>query len=700
MRRLSLQFLMVLIVLASLMGGFSIMPAHSAAAQSTNANSSICVVTLPDASNFPDVTLEIRAIDQKYQSIAGMTSSAIQVLDNEKKAAVTSLVSSTNGVGADIYFVIDQGNRTDQSVVRAALKRFGEKFMVDGKDRVTIITNRVDARRNNPHVLLPMTNSLTDFISAVNSLPAESDDAYISAYAAHAEALNQLRGDTAIGCSRPRFLVSIIADEELNNSEVSSISALALQLRVPVQVVHVQHHGAYSDSSRYEQLATVTYGQYQQVNRTKEGDFTQLDPTIFSTIINSRQSYKLQYRSAEGTSGSHTISVQWTSQPLSSVSNTTEYTVIVNEPAITLSTPAEGTVMERTATQQTENGFLYDIDTQTVQFQVDWPDGHPRRLVSADLQVQSQIGTAMAASVVPSNLDSLSFEWDMRDLATEGDNPVVLQVSATDELGFVVMSQPVNLIVRNTIPSGMATSLADPFTRYLLIGLGVLVLVLLVVVIVFWKKLSKMASNGAIGQVVGKVRKTILAGLKRGKPVAMLKVLDGPASVVGKELPIFTENVTLGRDPEQANFTFYENANSTISGLHARLEKINGQWRLSAISRSGQETFLNDEALPMMQPVPIIDGQVFRMGYPAQQCVELEFHVIVKAEPAKPARGTRLYDDEQSIIEKSNGGKSHDLRKTNTHAGDDGDMGLPDISDKQDAKKTDFDDFFESLRDR
>jgi hypothetical protein len=88
------------------------------------------------------------------------------------------------------------------------------------------------------------------------------------------------------------------------------------------------------------------------------------------------------------------------------------------------------------------------------------------------------------------------------------------------------------------------------------------------------------------------------------------------------------------------------------------------------------------------------------MGYPAQQCVELEFHVIMKAEPDKPARGTRLYDDEQSIVEKSNGGKSHNPRKTNTHAGDDGDMGLPDISDKQDAKKTDFDDFFESLRDR
>ncbi|MCX7976395.1 MAG: FHA domain-containing protein [Bellilinea sp.] len=705
MKQFSFRMLLVFFILAGLVGGLAFEPTHSAMAQSTDASTSICVVTPPNAENFPDVTLEIRAIDQKYQSIPGITSSAIQVLDNEKKAEVTSLISNARGVGADIYFVIDQGNRTDQTVVKAALKRFGEKFMIDGKDRVTIITNKTDSRRNNPRVLLPMTNSLTDFIAAVNSLPVESDRGFFTAYYAHTEALNQIRGDSAIGCSRPRYLISIMGDDELSSSQVSSVSALAVQLRVPVHVVHVRHNGAYRNSTLYEQLSKMTYGLYEQVDSAKTGDFTQLDASIFTTIMNSRQSYTLQYRAVDGTSGSHKVNVQWSAQTVSSTTNTTEYTVTVIEPAVTLSIPTEGAVIVRTATQQIEKGFLYDIDTQTVQFQVDWPDGHPRRLVTAELLVQSQMGTATAASVVPSDLGSLSFEWDLRDLAKEGDNPVVLQVRVVDELGITALSQPVNVIVRNIIPSGMTSSLDDPFTRYLLIGLGALVFVLLVVVIIFWRRLSKLASSGAIGQMVNQVKKTILSGFKRGKPLAVLKVLDGPSNLIGKELPIFSENVTLGRDPQQADFTFYENANSTISGLHARLERVNGQWRLVAISKSGQETFLDDEALPMRQPVAIRDGQVFRMGYPAQQCVELEFHTTQTEEmqktPAKPSRVTHLYDDESSPEKNKREQEPDRPRKTRSNAGDDTTLDdFPEFISPKDEVKTDYDDYFDSLRNR
>lgn len=188
-----------------------------------------------------------------------------------------------------------------------------------------------------------------------------------------------------------------------------------------------------------------------------------------------------------------------------------------------------------------------------------------------------------------------------------------------------------------------------------------------------------LASKGVIGQVVNQVRKTIIGGWKRGKPIAMLKVIDGPANLVGKELPIYSENVKLGRDPAQADFTFYENANSTISGLHARLERVNHSWRLVAVSKSGSETFLDDQPLPMMSPAPIHDGQVIRLGYPAQQCVELEFHV----------------NESQSLNE------DYPVRDTKAKISGDTEVDLPvPIAKGNFEPDPDMDDIFKSLRER
>lgn len=690
MRRSLLHITMVIIIILSFIIQMSIEPISVVQAQNLDSNSLICVASPPNTTKFPDVSLEIRAIDAHYQTITGITSSSIQVFDNGTAGNITKLTSNTNGLGADIYFVIDQGNRTDQTIIRDALMRYGEKFMIDGKDRVTIITNRADSKRANPLVYLPMTNSLTDFITAVNGLPTESDKEYRSAIGAFAEALNQLRGDTSGICTRPRLIVAIIADEELTNTEASTISDLAFKLRVPVNIAHVKRLDQYKDSAIYQKITEATNGIYEQVDTTRKNEFTELDPNIFTSIQNSRLSYSLQYRSSEGTSGSHTVIVQWVGQDQSTSTNSTEYQVNLTAPTLTFSSPIEGSVIERAATQKTENGFLYDIDTQSVELLIDWSDGYPRNLISAELLMQTALGTVTAASIAPSDLGRTAFDWDLREILTEGDNPITLQVRVIDELGLSATSQPVNLIIRNTIPSGLASSLADPLTRYILIGVGVLVLVLIILVIVYWKKVSKLASTGAIGQMVDKVRKTILGGVKRGKPVAMLKVLDGPGNLIGKELPIYTENVKLGRDPAQSDFTFFESTNSTISGLHARLEKIDGQWRLVAISKSGSETFLDDESIPMRQPVPIQNGQIIRLGYPAQQCVELEFQSSGFSEnQGNPSSN----NDNNQTEEKPK------PRKTKTYTDEEG-IDLPEMQKTKEDKEADFDDYFQSLRDR
>jgi len=123
--------------------------------------------------------------------------------------------------------------------------------------------------------------------------------------------------------------------------------------------------------------------------------------------------------------------------------------------------------------------------------------------------------------------------------------------------------------------------------------------------------------------------------------LAVLKVMDGPGKLIGQELKIYTESVRLGRDPTQSDFSFYADANSSISGLHAKIERINSDWRIVALSQSGNETFLDGEALPMMEPRPIRDGQVIRLGYLGQQSVDLEF-MLNASEVQNADRKTRF----------------------------------------------------------
>lgn len=95
--------------------------------------------------------------------------------------------------------------------------------------------------------------------------------------------------------------------------------------------------------------------------------------------------------------------------------------------------------------------------------------------------------------------------------------------------------------------------------------------------------------------------------------------------MINQELKIQTESIKLGRDPQKADMTFYgANVNSSLSGLHAQIERVNQAWRIVPLSTSGSETFINDDP-PFNEPTPLHNGQIIRLGYPAQQPVVFEF---------------------------------------------------------------------------
>jgi hypothetical protein len=239
----------------------------------------------------------------------------------------------------------------------------------------------------------------------------------------------------------------------------------------------------------------------------------------------------------------------------------------------------------------------------------------------------------------------------LREFIQEGQNNATVQVRVVDEYGYQGISNPVQIRILNVIPVELTEAMVveNLVTKYMVYGLLALVLVLLVVLVIFWRRLNAFMKSGAIGQMVAKVRKTIVGGARKN-PLAVLVVLEGPQRLIDKELKVFTESVTLGRDPTQADFTFYSDSNSSISGLHSKIERSNGQWRLVGISKSGNETFLDDKPISNFEPQIIRSGQRIKMGYDGQQPVELEFREASdSASDGKQDNGRKTKFREQTV---------------------------------------------------
>lgn len=156
--------------------------------------------------------------------------------------------------------------------------------------------------------------------------------------------------------------------------------------------------------------------------------------------------------------------------------------------------------------------------------------------------------------------------------------------------------------------------------------------------VIVWKRGDRVVQG--VKNVAENIRKTIIGGGKRGKPLASINIKDGPVNAIGKDFKIYTERVKLGRDPQLADMTFYApDAKSSVSGLHASIEKENELWRIIAVSTSKSETFVDGGAIPFNQPYPLHDGQEVRLGYLAQQPVTFIFNTDASDAPRKTTLG-------------------------------------------------------------
>jgi hypothetical protein len=570
-----------------------------------------CITETPLTGSFPIVQLKFRSLDPKLNPVLGLSDNELRISENGQIAVpLTGGIQTTPAdLGSDFYFVINKGNRTDQSSARSILDSF-LNYYDQNKDRVYIYTDE-----GNSANLYFNPNSGIPFTQAVGSFPSDRIGSYRISDTAIQTVLNEIEASDN-NCQRPKFLFVIVGDGVISESKFVEYAKKAKSNFTKIIVLHAPTKYNEPDMEYvYRGFVETASGYYAFV---PNGDFE----NIFKQIDVFRQSYSVKYRSNYGASGQHNIDFVYQGVN-AETRGVNYYSVNLLPPQITL---LLSTTIERTAVTADKTGYDFDKSEETGSVQLSFPDGYPRKLNPTAVLIVNQPGQPELR--YPVNLSSTSagsdvyqFNWSLGSLGEERQKDISVKIEVVDELNSVVLSPDVPVTILTFVPLRL---LAERYFIYILLAV---VLILIAVIIILRRQIAGgIAIVGARVTEIGEViRKTIVGGGKRGKPLAILHVIDGPQNMIGQELKVYTEAVKLGRDPQRADMTFYApDANSSVSGYHARIERVSGAWRIVSVSQNS-ETFIDDMAIPSNAPHPLQDGSVIRLGYLAQQPVVFSF---------------------------------------------------------------------------
>jgi hypothetical protein len=584
---------------------------------SQTAGNSVCVIEEPNISQFPEVQLNVRVLDADMNPVNAIPQSNFSVSEEGDRYQVDRLVFNEQGAGLNLYFVFDRGKYTDINTVQGVINRFIENFGVDGLDKITIIqadntgTNKIlDKSTNFSAVKAPMSQVISRLNYDTTPLLGVSI------------ALDDIRANSQ-GCAQPSAVVVISGNISFSYSNDETVGILIdTATKTGTQIHVVQTSDESAAYGFFSQMADGTGGGIYRPLDSIGSNSSELDTSLFSSLKNLRGTYTLSYRTTSGASGTRNLTVLLNGVALTAETQSSKYAVDLQPAKVTLQAPLQGANVIRTAETFLDPGFVFDNDIVPVDFTIDWPDGIqriPSQIRVIGITSTSEFTIQDFAGTEP-NRSSYHADWDVKDLTSEGDNPMGIRVEITDELGVKTVTSPVNFNIRNVIPETVAKQTTEEInknlkkTQYLVYALAGLIALAIALIIIFRKKIKQaFSSSGKIVMTIENVRKTIVGGTGRRKnPIAKLEILRPTVEVKS----IFTESIKLGRDPNISDYTFYTlNSECSVSGEHAHLVKKRDGWKIIAVSASGSPVFVNEQRINMHEEVPLKGGQLVELGY-------------------------------------------------------------------------------------
>lgn len=577
---------------------------------------SVCVIGDPNISQFPDVQLNVRALDARMNPVKAIPQANFSVREEGDQYQLNRLVFNDKGAGLNLYFVFDRGKYTDIGTVQGLISRFVEQFGVDGLDQVSIIM----ADNTGSNVIFDKSTNFSAIKAPMSEVSGRLtvDSSPLKAIGM---ALDDIRA-SGKGCTQPSAVVVIsgnisfsFGNPETVNGLVSTANAIGTQIHV------VQTSDQAPAFSFFSQLADGTGGSVSRPAGSLGAGSSELDASLFSKLTDLRGTYTLSYRTASGVSGTRNLTVLLNGVASAAETQSSRYAVDLQPASVTLQAPLKGDFI-RTAQTYLDPGFVFDKDIVPIDFTIDWPDGINR--VPSQIRVigitSNREVTIQDFSGTEPTQNSYHADWDIKDLTSEGDNPLSIRIEITDELGVRTVTSPLSFNLKNVIPEAVAKQTTEvlnknlKITQYLVYALAGLIALAIALIIIFRKKIKQaFSASGKIGMAIENVRKTIVGGTGRRKnPIAKLEILRPTVEIKS----IFTESIKLGRDPNISDYTFYSlNSECSVSGEHAHLVKKRDGWKIIAVSASGSPVFVDEQRINMHEEIPLKDGQLVELGY-------------------------------------------------------------------------------------
>ncbi len=561
----------------------------------------------PDAAGFPTVTALMDVFDSRGVFASGLAPESVTVMEDGQPRPITALeempvpaqITVAVNVGPALDARDSQGLSRFQRVVQV-LGGWAQSRPADPWDDMSFVSIAGPVISHAPPAdfLVSLNSFNTDFRNTTPNLTALS------------AAIETVSAQTRLnGMKRAILFITPHMDDSGIDTTIQPLIQRAVEqdIRVFVWLVDADQYFLTTSAAAFNNLAIQTGGSM----FTYSGTQTFPDPESYFAPL--RSTYVLKYESQISAAGEHAISVEVQGPEGRLISEEQPFSVEVQPPNPILVQPP----LQITRQAPPDDPFNTEVllpETQQVEIIVEFPDGHPRRLVRTTLYVDGQIAAENTAE--PFDV----FTWELKSYTASGEHHLI--VEAVDSLGLskTSMDIPVTLTVIQP-PRGLGAFLSK-YREAITVGAISLAGLALFFVLVTGRlrlpslrarQAERRASADPLTQPVAvpleetapsKPKKTRRTPVRK-KAAAALTVTEALASLVplngngepakADSIPLSEKELLFGADPLQATLLL---ENPSVSGLHARLKHTEDNGFVLTDSGSVAGTWVNYEPVP------------------------------------------------------------------------------------------------------
>lgn len=616
----------------------------------------VVVTSVSANESFPDVRVQVRAIDENGAFIPNLATTQFAIREDDEPVQIQELSTEPLPLSENVVFVIDElalGPRL--AAVREGILSFAQNHMQAG-DQVEVL-----AASNGGQIqtIVPFTS---DPETVVKGMQEENYNPNSATGTLLLNAINQGLTDlSALDQGSEGFRGIVVLSVSINDQlDLGKTIEKAVQLGIPIHTVLL---GSEDIKGALGRLALETKAGPGTISPESLNDF-------FTTLDAQRvqDQYLISYRSKANQAGDHELVVVAGGISSNAVAFTLDQLEL---PLVHITAPASDTVITRTESFFRQDPKTIQPTEQTVAVEINWPDDHPREIVLKNTALIVNGKSLGPATVIRDNGKDpvvLEFTWDLSTENAPGESPVSIVVEAEDELGLKGKSEPLSVTVAYVLFAGpeACPTLISQYTPALcsnwdlISSLASLVVALaaLGILLVYIRRNPRVPQRvkAGLGTMMTHMGGTRIGGTRtHGNPgatrmvqpleaaKAILIVLEGNSGTKQTEFRI-NKTTTIGRSSDHADLVFQSDQkdSSPISRLHCTLVETDGSFGLKD-QGSSNGTFINGVRLKPDQLNPLNDGDIVDLARVQDGGVKLKFQLGVR-----PAHlGTRLVGPEK-----------------------------------------------------